>query len=57
MSESEINLLAEKIKNAVLSSEVDFLKMKKKLGQKIVTQIDGKVVVRTPEYFLKKLKK
>jgi len=56
MSESEINILAEKIKNAVLSSEEDFLKMKKKLGQKIVTQVDGKIVTRTPDYFLKKMK-
>lgn len=56
MSESEINILAEKIKNAVLSSEEDFLKMKKRLGQKIVTQIDGKIVTRTPDYFLRKMK-
>ena len=56
MSESEINILAEKIKNAILSSEEDFLKMKKRLGQKIVTQIDGKIVTRTPDYFLRKMK-
>lgn len=57
MSEEEINVLAEKIKNAILNSEEDFLKMKKKLGQKIVTQIDGKIVTLSPDYFLKKLKK
>jgi len=56
MSEEEINTLAEKIKTAVLNSEEDFLKMKKRFGQKIVTQIDGKIVTRTPDYFLKKLK-
>lgn len=56
MSEEEINQLAEKIKTAVLSSEEDFLKMKKRLGQKIVTQIDGRIVTRSPEYFLKKMK-
>ena len=48
MSEEEINQLAEKIKIAVLTSEEDFLKMKKRLGQKIVT--------RTPDYFLRKTK-
>jgi hypothetical protein len=57
MSEAEINLLADKIKNAILNSEEDFLKMKKRLGQKIVTQIDGKIVTRSPDYFLKKQKK
>lgn len=57
MSEEEINVLAEKIKNAILNSEEDFLKMKKRLGQKIVTQIDGKIVTHSPDYFLKKLKK
>lgn len=56
MSEEEINALAEKIKTAVLNSEEDFLKMKKRLGQKIVTQIDGKIVTRTPDYFLRKMK-
>jgi hypothetical protein len=56
MSEEEINQLTEKIKTAVLSSEEDFLKMKKRLGQKIVTQIDGKIVTRTPDYFLRKMK-
>lgn len=57
MSEAEINLLADKIKNAVLNSEEGFLKMKKRLGQKVVAQIDGKIVTRTPDYFLRKLKK
>ncbi len=56
MSEEEINSLAEKIKTAVLNSEEDFLKMKKRLGHKIVTQIDGKIVTRTPDYFLRKMK-
>ena len=56
MSEEEINSLAEKIKTAVLNSEEDFLKMKKRLGQKIVTQINGKIVTRTPDYFLRKMK-
>jgi hypothetical protein len=56
MSEEEIDQLTEKIKTAVLSSEEDFLKMKKRLGQKIVTQIDGKIVTRTPDYFLRKMK-
>lgn len=56
MSEKEIHTLAEKIKIAVLSSEEDFLKMKKRLGQKIVAQIDGKIVTRTPDYFLRKMK-
>lgn len=56
MSEEEINSLAEKIKTAVLNSEEDFLKMKKRLGHKIVTQIDGKIVTRTPDFFLRKMK-
>ena len=51
MSEEEINSLAEKIKTAVLNSVEDFLKMKKRLGHKIVTQIDGKIVTRTPDFF------
>ena len=57
MSDAEINELADKIKNAILNSEEEFLKMKKRLGQKVVTQIDGKIVTRTPDYFLLKLKK
>lgn len=56
MSEAEVNILADKIKNAVLNSEEDFLKMKKRLGQKVVAQIDGKIVIRTPDYFLRKMK-
>ena len=57
MSDAEINELADKIKNAILNSEEEFLKMKKRLGQKVVTQIDVKIVTRTPDYFLLKLKK
>jgi hypothetical protein len=57
MSEAEINQLADKIKNAILNSEEDFLKMKKRLGQKIVAQIDGEILTRTPDYFLRKMKK
>jgi len=56
MSEDDKTILAEKIKSAILNSSEDFLKMKKKLGQKIVTQIDGKIVTRTPDYFLRKMK-
>lgn len=56
MSKEEINVLADKIKNAILNSEEDFLKMKKRLRQKIVTQIDGKIVTLSPDYFLRKLK-
>ena len=57
MSDEEKNILAEKIKSAILNSSTDFLKMKKRLGQKIVTQIDGKIVTLSPDYFLKKQKK
>lgn len=35
MSKEEINVLADKIKNAVLNSEEDFLKMKKNWVRKL----------------------
>lgn len=57
MSTEEKEIFKEKLKSAILNSSTDFLKMKKKLGQKIVTQIDGKIITRSPDYFLKKLKK
>jgi hypothetical protein len=57
MSNEEKEVFKAKLKSAILDSSADFLKMKKKLGQKIVTQIDGKIVTRSPDYFLKKLKK
>lgn len=57
MSTEEKEIFKEKLKSAILNSSTDFLKMKKKLGQKIVTQIDGKIVTRSPDYFLKKQKK
>lgn len=57
MNTEEQEKFKEKLKSAILNSSTDFLKMKKKLGQKIVTQIDGKIVTRTPDYFLRKLKK
>jgi hypothetical protein len=56
MSLEEKKILKEKLKSAILNSGKDFLKMKKRLGQTIVTQIDGKIVTRTPDYFLRKLK-
>ena len=57
MSLEEKKILKEKLKSAILNSGEDFLKMKKRLGQTIVTQIDGKIVTRTPDYFLRKMKK
>lgn len=56
MSVDEKEEFKNKLKSAILNSSEDFLKMKKRLGQKIVTQIDGKIVTRNPDYFLKKLK-
>jgi hypothetical protein len=56
MSAEEKEILKEKLKSAILNSGKDFLNMKKRLGQKIVTQIDGKIVTRTPDYFLRKMK-
>ncbi|MBN7813565.1 hypothetical protein J0A68_21600 [Algoriphagus sp. H41] len=56
MSEDEKNTLAEKIKSAILNSSEDFLLMKKRLGQDIVAQIDGKIVTLPPDYFLEKRK-
>ncbi len=56
MIAEEKEILKEKLKSAILNSGEDFLKMKKRLGQKIVTQIDGKIVTLSPEYFLKKMK-
>lgn len=56
MSTEEKEILKEKLKSAILNSGEDFLKLKKRLGQKIVTQIDGKIVTRTPDYFLRKMK-
>ncbi len=50
-------IFKEKLKSAILNSSTDFLEMKKKLGQKIVTQIDGKIVTRTPDYFFEEIKK
>ncbi|KPQ17042.1 MAG: hypothetical protein HLUCCX10_07045 [Algoriphagus marincola HL-49] len=57
MSSEEKEVLKEKLKSAILNSGEDFLKMKKKLKQNIVVQIDGKIVTRTPDYFLRKRKK
>lgn len=57
MTAEEKEIFKTKLKSAILDSSTDFLKMKKKLGQKIVTQIDGKIVTRSPDYFLRKLKK
>ena len=56
MSTEEKEIFKEKLKSAILNSSLEFLKMKKRLGQKIVTQIDGKIVTRTPDYFLRKMK-
>lgn len=56
MSTEEKEILKENLKSAILNSGEDFLKMKKRLGQKIVTQIDGKIVTRTLDYFLRKMK-
>lgn len=56
MNLEEKEIFKEKLKSAILNSSTDFLKMKKRLGQKIVTQIDGKIVTRTPDYFLRKMK-
>ncbi len=57
MSEDEKTILAEKIKSAILNSSEDFLLMKKRLGQDIVTQIDGKIVTLSADYFLEKKKR
>ncbi|MFC3416935.1 hypothetical protein [Algoriphagus hitonicola] len=56
MSSEEKEKLKVELKSAILNSAEDFLTMKKRLGQKIVAQIDGKIVTRTPEYFLRKMK-
>lgn len=56
MSTEEKEKLKTQLKSAILGSAEDFLKMKKRLGQKIVAQIDGKIVTRTPDYFLRKMK-
>lgn len=56
MSTEEKELFKEKLKAAILNSSLDFLIMKKRLGQKVVAQIDGKIVTRTPDYFLRKMK-
>ncbi len=56
MNSKEIEILKEKLKSAILDSGEGFLKMKKRLGQKVVAQIDGKIVTRSADYFLKKMK-
>lgn len=57
MTTEEKEIFKAKLKSAILDSPTDFLRMKKKLGQKIVTQIDGKIVTRSPDYFFEKIEK
>ncbi len=54
MGAEEKELLKKKLKASILDSGEDFLKMKKRLGQKVVAIENGKIISASPDYFLKK---
>ncbi len=56
MSTEEKELLKKKLKSSILDSGEDFLKMKKRLHQKIVVSENGKIITVSADYFLKKQK-